>query len=218
MGLKQKLPARIKGQETQTQYTLMAGAVRSVNMDRYIRDFLKRNPDGIIVELGCGLETGFYRNSDGKSLWYEVDLPNVIEYRKALIGTDERDRTITGDAFAQEWIQIIRAEHPDAPILVTGSGLFYYFEEKRVLGLFRMLKKYGNVEAVFDTVNSSGMKRISKYMKQVGHADVAMYFYVDRGEEFAQKVGGKASCRGTLLCPCRQVRAGSCDQGHHDSV
>ncbi len=43
----------------------------------------------------------------------------------------------------------------------------------------------------FDTVNSSGMKRISKYMKQVGHADAAMYFYVDRGEKFAQKVGAK---------------------------
>lgn len=65
--LKSKLPQNIKGKDTQTQYTLMAGAVRSTNMDRYIREFIKRNPEGIIVELGCGLETTFYRNDNGKT-------------------------------------------------------------------------------------------------------------------------------------------------------
>lgn len=29
-----------------------------------------------------------------------------------------------------------------------------------------------------------------KYMKQVGHADVQMFFYVDSAEELAQKIGG----------------------------
>ena len=40
--LKPQLPADLKGQDTQTQYTLMASAVRSTNMDRYIQDFMKR--------------------------------------------------------------------------------------------------------------------------------------------------------------------------------
>ncbi len=189
--LKKKLPNDLKGQNTQTQYTLMAGAVRSANMDRYINDFIKRHPDGVIVELGCGLETAFYRNDNGRTLWYEVDLLNVIEYRKNLLGTHERDRTIVADAFGEEWIQQIRAENPTAPLLVTASGLFYYFEQDKVLGLFRNLKKYGKVEVVFDTVNAKGMKRIHKYMKQVGHADAAMYFYVDNGENMASKVGAK---------------------------
>lgn len=35
MALKTKLPKNIKGQDTQTQYTLMASAVRSTNMDRF---------------------------------------------------------------------------------------------------------------------------------------------------------------------------------------
>lgn len=152
----------------------MAGAVRSTNMDRYIMDFIKRNPDGIVVELGCGLETAFYRNDNGKTLWYEVDLPEVIEYRNALLGTNERDRTIAADGFGEEWIRQIRAQHPTTPLLVTASGLFYYFERDKVFGLFRMLKKHGNIEIVFDTVNSKGMKRMSKYMKQVGHADATM--------------------------------------------
>lgn len=189
--LKEKLPQKIKGESTQTQYTLMAGAVRSANMDRYIQDFLRQNPQGIIVELGCGLETAFYRNDQGKGLWYEVDLPNVIEYRRSLLGTEERDRTIAADAFGQEWMEKIREENPAVPLLVTASGLFYYFEQTQVLGLLRTLKPYGPVEVVFDTVNAKGMKRMSRYMEQVGHADAAMYFYVDDGGELAQSVGAE---------------------------
>lgn len=33
MELKEKLPSHIKGQDTQTQYTFMASAIRSVHMD-----------------------------------------------------------------------------------------------------------------------------------------------------------------------------------------
>ncbi len=32
---------------------------------------------------------------------------------------------------------------------------------------------------------------MSKYMKQVGHVDATMYFYVDSGAEMARQVGAK---------------------------
>ena len=189
LSLKEKLPANIKGQSTQTQYTLMAGAVRSGNMDRYIRDFIRRQPDGVIVELGCGLETAFYRNDNGENLWYEVDLPNVIDYRSRLLGSSERDLSIASDAFSEDWIRRIRSAQPDAPLLITASGLLYYFGRDKVMALLRMLKKYGTVEVVFDAVNAFGIKQMRKYMKQVGHADAAMYFYVDSGEDMAREIG-----------------------------
>ena len=31
---------------------------------------------------------------------------------------------------------------------------------------------------------------MKKYMKQVGHADAQMFFYVDSAEELAAKIGG----------------------------
>ena len=189
--LKSKLPTNIKGQDTQTQYTLMASAVRSTNMDRYIKEFMAKNPDGIIVQLGCGLETTYYRDDNGINKWYEVDLPEVIEYRKELLSETDNDKYIGGDAFSEDWIKKVRAENPKAPILVTASGLFYYFEYDTVASLFKTLKKYGNVEVVFDAVNSKGMKRMSKYMKQVGHEDAAMYFYVDKAEDMANEVGAR---------------------------
>lgn len=192
--LKDKLPKSIIENDTQTQYTLLASASRSANMDRYIKAFLKRNSKGTIAQIGCGLETTFYRDDDGCSMWYGVDLPNVIEYRKSLLPEPEREKYFAGDAFKEDWIREIRAESPDTPLLVVASGLFYYFEEDAVLGIMKMLQKFGNVEVLFDTVNKSGMTMMrKKHMKTVGHEDAKMFFYVDKASELAEKIGGNVT-------------------------
>ena len=193
LSLKDALPKGLAETGSQSQYTLLASASRSANMDRYIRDFLRRKPDGIIAELGCGLETTFYRNDDGHTRWYAVDLPDVMEYRKTLLPEPDRQIYFAGDAFSEGWIRQIRTDEPNAPVLVTAGGLFHYFEEEKVLSLLRMLQSSGNMEVVFDTVNKRGMDMTrKKYMKQMGHADAKMFFYVDSAAELARKIGSDA--------------------------
>ena len=189
--LKNRLPSDLIEQNMQNQYTLLASASRSANMDRFIRSFRERRPNGVIVQLGCGLETTYHRCDNGRTRWYAVDLPHVIEYRRELLPEPERELYISGDAFAKDWIKKVRNDVLDAPILVTASGLFHYFEEHKVIALLRMIGQFGNMEVVFDTVNKRGMTMMKKkYMKQVGHADVQMFFYVDSAEELAAKIGG----------------------------
>ncbi|MCR4612275.1 MAG: class I SAM-dependent methyltransferase [Lachnospiraceae bacterium] len=191
--LKSKMPQSVVDNDKQTQYTYLASASRSVNMDRYITDFIKRKPNGIIVQLGVGLETTFYRDDNGNTLWYGVDLPNVIEYRKGLLPEQDREKYIAGDALKEEWIENIRKEHPSEPLLITASGLFYYFEKENVMKLFKMLGKYGDIEVLFDTVNKSGMNMMKKqHMKTVGHEDAKMFFYVDSADELVKEIGNGA--------------------------
>lgn len=190
LDLKDKLPKDVTGGDTQNQYTYLASASRSANMDRYIKDFLKRNPDGAIVQLGCGLETTFGRNDNGKTRWFDIDLSDVIEYRKTLLPESEREKYVAADAFSNGWITDIREEIGAVPILITASGLFYYFEESKVLGLLKMLSAYGNIELVFDTVSKKGMSMMrKKWMKKVGHEDAKMFFYVDSASEFTKNTG-----------------------------
>ena len=189
--LKNRLPLDLIEQNMQNQYTLLASASRSANMDRIIRAFLERRPDGVIVQLGCGLETTYYRCDNRRTHWYAVDLPHVIEYRRGLLPEPEREFYISGDAFAKDWIKKVRNDVLDAPILVTAGGLFHYFEEHKVIAFLRMIGQFGNMEVVFDTVNKRGMTMMKKkYMKQVGHADAQMFFYVDSAEELAAKIRG----------------------------
>ena len=102
--LKKKLPSGLLGKSGQSQYTLLASAARSANMDRFIRAFLERRPDGVIVQLGCGLETAYSRCDNGHTRWYAVDLPHVVEYRRELLPEPERETYLAGDAFAGDWI------------------------------------------------------------------------------------------------------------------
>ena len=189
--LKNKLPSDLIEQNKQNQYTLLASASRSANMDRFIQSFLERRPNGVIVQLGCGLETTYYRCDNRRTHWYAVDLPHVIDYRRELLPELERETYLAGDAFSEDWIRQVRTEFPDAPILVTAGGLFHYFEENKVVALLRMIGQSGNMEVVFDTVNKKGMAMMQKkYMKQVGHADAQMFFYVDAAKELAAKIRG----------------------------
>lgn len=49
------------------------------------------------------------------------------------------------------------------------------------------------MEVVFDSVKKSRMDRMQKkYMKQMGHADARMFFYVDSAAELARKICGDA--------------------------
>lgn len=191
--LKGKLPSGLRKREGQSQYALLASAVRSANMDRFVRAFLERRPGGVIVQLGCGLETMYHRCDNGHTRWYAVDLPRVVEYRRTLLPEPEREIYLAGDAFDEDWIRRVRADAPDAPILVTAGGLFHYFEEARVVGLLQMLRQFGEIELVFDAVSKVGMAMMRRrYMKQVGHAHARMFFYVDSAAELAGKIGGGA--------------------------
>ena len=119
-------------------------------------------------------------------------MPHVIDYRRELLPESERETYLAGDAFSKDWIRQVRTDFPDAPILVTAGGLFHYFEEDKVISLFRMLRQFGDIEVIFDTVNKKGMAMMQKkYMKQVGHADAQMFFCVDSVAELAGKIGGE---------------------------
>jgi O-methyltransferase involved in polyketide biosynthesis len=67
-------------------YSQVATILRSRDFDRHARDFLARHPEAVVVHIGCGLDTRFERLDNGRVEWYDLDLPDVIELRRKLIG------------------------------------------------------------------------------------------------------------------------------------
>ena len=57
--------------------------LRMREFDRLAWTFLAEHPDGVIVDLGCGLDTRFERIDNGQLDWYGLDLPEVIERVRA---------------------------------------------------------------------------------------------------------------------------------------
>ena len=88
--LEKNIPKSMDIFKRQTEYTLMASAVRSKNMHISIKEFLSKHPNGVIVNLGCGLKTIFYRCDNECANWYELDLPEVIKLREELLGKEKK--------------------------------------------------------------------------------------------------------------------------------
>ena len=59
--------------------------VRGWYFDRAVRRFIEAHSRPVVVNVGCGLDTRFQRIGDGKAVFYDLDLPEVITLRRELI-------------------------------------------------------------------------------------------------------------------------------------
>jgi len=150
MEIVQKLdfdPSRFKLQK----HDIVALALRIREFDRFARDFLTAQPDGVVVHIGCGLDTRFERVDNGRVEWYDLDLPEVIDLRRKLIGdAGGRYHLLSCSVLDPVWIEKVRTLYP-RPFLFIAEGVLPYFEEKQVKWLVQTLHStFPGAEMVFD--------------------------------------------------------------------
>jgi methyltransferase (TIGR00027 family) len=141
--LRSKL-ARIK------DYSQVATILRSREFDRYAQDFLARHSQAVVVHIGCGLDTRFDRVDDGQVEWYDLDLPEVIQLRRKLIGGEgERYHLLACSVLDNAWLETVSAQRP---FLFLAEGVLMYLEEAQVKSLVLTLKEhFPGAELAFDT-------------------------------------------------------------------
>ncbi len=141
-----------------SKYYVILKALRTKKFDDYVKDFLSKNPNGIIVNMGCGLDTRFYRIDNGKVEWYDIDLPQVIELKKYFLKENERYHFISSSLHDFNWMDVL-SKHKDQSFMFLAEGVFQYFYENEVKSLIvELQKKFPGCEVAFD-VTSMCMKR-----------------------------------------------------------
>jgi O-methyltransferase involved in polyketide biosynthesis len=130
--------------------------LKSREFDRFAQDFLGRHPDAVVVHIGCGLDTRFERvysepPDNGQVEWYDLDLPEVIDLRRALIGGEGgRYHLLAGSVLEDAWLEAVEP-HRQRPFLFLAEGVFMYFTEAQVKSLVLRLKEhFPAAELVFD--------------------------------------------------------------------
>lgn len=133
------------------KHDVVALVLRVREFDRFARDFMTAHPDGVIVHIGCGLDTRFERVDNGHAEWYDLDLPEVIDLRRRLIGDESgRYHLLPYSVFDPEWIEKVSALR-SRPFLFIAEGVLPYFEEAQVKRLVRTLQStFPCAEMVFD--------------------------------------------------------------------
>ncbi|MEM6296251.1 MAG: class I SAM-dependent methyltransferase [Myxococcota bacterium] len=134
-------------------------SIRSIMFDRYIRAFLDEHPNGVIVNLGEGLETQRFRFADDdEALWISVDVPEAIEVREKFIKPDDRHLHVGASALGEDWYDAV----PEGrPVYITAQGLLMYFEEEQVhRHLVSVSERFPGAGYAFDAI-PHWMKRLS---------------------------------------------------------
>jgi O-methyltransferase involved in polyketide biosynthesis len=120
----------------------VAVILRMREFDHHVRQFLTRNPQAVVVHIGCGLDTRFERVDNGKVEWFDLDLPDVIELRKTLIGGEKpRYHLLSGSAFDKLWLDALIDYH-QRPFLFLAEGVLPYFETAQVKSLLLTLRDH----------------------------------------------------------------------------
>ncbi len=133
-------------------HDLFAAVMRVRQFDHIVRNFLAQHPGGLVVDIGCGLDTRFDRLDDGQMHWLGVDLPEVIALRRQWLPNPERCKTIAQSMLDLTWLDEVA--RINKPVIFLAEGVFPYFSISDVKPLLTaMMARFPAGELVFDATS-----------------------------------------------------------------
>ncbi len=142
-------------------------AVRTEILDELTNAFLEKYPDGVVVNLGCGLDTRYYRLNNDKVQWFDLDVPEAIELRKNFFQETDNFHFISKSVLDFSWHEQIPKTKP---ILFIAEGLFMYFTEEEVKSILKNIADhFPDSEMILEAMSPFIAKNSNK------HADVKKY-------------------------------------------
>ena len=193
-------PLEKKSGSLMQRFGFLEVAMRQTDLAFEVREYLKDHPGAAVVNLGCGLDTTGRSCDNGSCKIYNLDLPEVIEVRNALLPASEHEENIPCDLNDTAWFERIDAS---GGAVFFAAGVFYYFLTEQVRSLVcRMADAFPGGVLLFDAANKKAVKLMLKtWIKDAQIKDVGAYFAVaDARAELSPWDGRlEVSSRGYML-------------------
>jgi O-methyltransferase involved in polyketide biosynthesis len=152
--------------------------LRTYQIDQLVRQFIGIHPNAVIVNLGCGLCTRFFRVDNGTIQWYEVDFDEVVELRKKLLSSGERYHFIKSSIFDFGWINQVQ-QLTNQPLLIILEGVTIYLtESENKLLLQNLQSRLAPVEIICD-VMSRLQANNTKFHDSVSKTNITFKWGID---------------------------------------
>jgi len=134
-------------------------SIRAKKYDEYVRNFLSQSPNGVVVNIGCGLDTRFWRIDNGRVLFYDLDLPEVIEIKKYFVNESDRYRFIASSVLDYDWMSLL-LPHKINRILFIAEGVFMYLNKEDVKSLvIKLQSQFPDSELVCEVFNEIWLRK-----------------------------------------------------------
>ena len=128
--------------------------LRAKKYDEYANSFLVENPEGILVNIGCGMDSRFQRIDNGRMTCFDLDLPEVIEFKKQFYEETDRYHFIGTSVFDYSWMDQV-AKLGKRPVLFMAEGVFMYLDREKIKDLILKLQsRFPGSELVCEVVTA----------------------------------------------------------------
>ena len=132
---------------------------RTIVLDKLTSAWLAAHPGAAVVNIACGLDTRCYR-MEGYAHWYNLDLPETIAVREALLPESGSISQLAMSAM-DDWGAAV--EGPSGPALVIIEGLTMYLTQADVQRIFAVIAGRFPAATVFtETMNPMVVKRFKE--------------------------------------------------------
>jgi O-methyltransferase involved in polyketide biosynthesis len=130
-------------------------ALRAKMLDDRVRAFVAAHPDAVVVDLGAGLDSGYYRVAPPPSVhWYSVDLPGITALRDQVLPAAPQSHSVPVSVADERWPDAIPA---DRPTMLVADGLFAFLTEAQVIAIFSTITgHFGTGELAFNDYGRIG--------------------------------------------------------------
>ena len=162
----------------------LEAAMRQNDLAWEVKDYLRDHPRAAVVNLGCGLDQTSRSCDNGQCRIYNIDLPDVMAVREALLPAGKREKNLAADLNDLTWFDAIDTPVEDGAVFFA-AGVFYYFRTEQVRALCAaMAERFPGERLVFDAAGQTAVKLMLKtWVRQAGIRDVGAYFSVQDAEK-----------------------------------
>ena len=124
--------------------------LRTAIIDFWVRSFLAAHPAGTVVEIGTGLNTRFERVDNGQVHWFDLDLPDTIELRRAFFADTGRRQMVAASVLDEDWLPAVAQSR--GPYFFVADGVLAYLPEEQVtVTLTRIAEQFPGALIALDT-------------------------------------------------------------------
>lgn len=168
--------------------TAIMVCMRAKKLDAYTQSFLSEHPNGIVLHLGCGLDSRYLRVNNAQVEWYDLDMPEVIDLRRNFYQETEKYHMLGSSVTDHSWMNSIPPSN--RPVLVVAEGLLMYLREVEVKALFLKLKQtFPGCSIVFDAFSTLTAKSV-KQQPSIKKTEAVVHWGIDNPIEIERWADG----------------------------
>ena len=151
-------------------------AMRAKIFDQWTNEMLAKNPNALVLHIGCGLDSRCKRVNQIYQNWYDCDFPDVIQARKNYYEESSSYHLLSLNAADPEQIKAL--PQSDSAIIIF-EGISMYLTNQELRNFFSELEqKYNHLNVLMDVYTVFGAKA-SKFKNPINEVGVTKVYGID---------------------------------------